>query len=302
MYGVVDIGSNTIRLVLYKVENNTVKQMLNKKSMAGLAGYISGRKMTPKGIGKAVEVLRECRQALDNIQTQEVFVFATASLRGIDNTSEVLQAIWEQCGFEVQVLSGKEEATFDYYGAVHSLQLTDGLLADIGGGSTELVFYKDKEILFSESLPIGSLNMYTRFVSGIVPTRQELLDIEKETLSQLKKLRLPTKGLSTEKLCGVGGTLRASCKLYNELYNVCPQAEKYSRNGVEGLLENVQDKRLISAVLKICPERIHTVFPGLAILKAVMDQYGCQTIDISSFGVREGYLYYHLQERGILHG
>ena len=148
MYGVIDIGSNTIRLVLYKVENNTLKPMLNKKYAAGLAGYINKKNcLSQKGMDKAVEILTEFREVTSNMGIREVFPFATASLRNIDNAQEVLETIEKSCGFQIRVLSGKEEAVFDYYGAVQDMDMGSGLLVDIGGGSTELVFYEDKQIL-----------------------------------------------------------------------------------------------------------------------------------------------------------
>ena len=135
MYAVIDIGSNTIRLVLYKIENNQIKSLLNKKSPAGLAGYINKDHCLKKsGIRKAVAVLSEFKEILDHMTIQEVFPFATASLRNINNAPEVLEAIRENCGFEVRILSGEEEAIFDYYGALQAMEMDKGLLTDIGGG------------------------------------------------------------------------------------------------------------------------------------------------------------------------
>lgn len=103
----------------YKIENNQIKSLLNKKSPAGLAGYINkDRCLKKSGIRKAVAVLSEFREILDHMTIQEVFPFATASLRNINNAPEVLEAIRENCGFEVRILSGEEEAIFDYYGAL----------------------------------------------------------------------------------------------------------------------------------------------------------------------------------------
>ena len=85
----------------------------------------------------------------------------------------MLQAIQEASGFSVRVLSGQEEATFDYYGAIQSAPPDSGLLADVGGGSTELVQFRDREVICADSIAIGSLNLYNRFVAGILPTRAE---------------------------------------------------------------------------------------------------------------------------------
>lgn len=121
MYGVIDIGSNTIRLMVYRVEDGAIHPVLNKKYATGLVGYINSKgRMSKEGIRKAVEILSELRAVTQQIRLREIFPFATASLRNITNTEEVLQAIQEASGFSVRVLSGQEEATFDYYGAIQS--------------------------------------------------------------------------------------------------------------------------------------------------------------------------------------
>ena len=149
LYGVIDIGSNTIRLVLYKLKGGVLLPMLNKKVAAGLAAYIEkDGHMTRKGIEKTVEVLYEFSQALDNVNAEAVYAFATASLRNITNSKEVVAEVSDRSGFDIRVLSGDEEATFDFYGATRITGEPDGFIADIGGGSTELVFYNEKEIVF----------------------------------------------------------------------------------------------------------------------------------------------------------
>lgn len=112
----IDIGSNTIRMVVYRVTDGTLHPVLNKKYATGLVSYINGKgRMSKEGIHKAVEILRELKEVAGQIHLQEVFPFATASLRNITNTEEVRQAIQAGTGFSVRVLSGQEEATFDYY-------------------------------------------------------------------------------------------------------------------------------------------------------------------------------------------
>lgn len=192
MYAVIDIGSNSMRLVLYKLADGEPRQMLNSKQPAGLAGYIDKeQQLTPRGVQKAVEVLQRFQAILDSVHPKRVYVFATASLRNIINTQEVLEEIRRICGLEVRVLTGQEEAIFDYFGALRTLNGPDGLLVDIGGGSTELVLFHDRQVTSACSLPMGSLNMYTRFVRDIIPTADELRDISRHAESLLKTVEFP---------------------------------------------------------------------------------------------------------------
>ena len=298
----IDIGSNTIRMVVYRVEDGVIHPVLNKKYATGLVGYITGKgRMSKEGIRKAVEILQELKVVSEQIRLQEVFPFATASLRNITNTQEVLQAIGQETGFLVRVLSGQEEATFDYYGAIQSAPPASGLLADVGGGSTELVQFRDRNVICTDSIPIGSLNLFHRFVDGILPSRSELRKIEAEVSSQLNKSVRAKGTAKIGQLCAVGGTARAALKLYNDLTgersdNTCCDVGFYDDYLAQITAES---KKLTNRILKIAPERIHTLTPGIAVLRTVARTFGIQSVVTSPYGVREGYLYYLLRERGV---
>ena len=166
LYCVIDIGSNTVRLVIYQLREGVLQPILNNKVAAGLASYVDKQnRMTPDGVRKLVSILRDFQQILSLLPDCQVFPFATASLRNIQNTDYVLQEIENLCGMRVRVLSGYEEAMLDYRGATRALDRSSGLMADIGGGSTELIFFKEGRVQAAESLPFGSLNLYRRFCS-----------------------------------------------------------------------------------------------------------------------------------------
>lgn len=304
MYAVIDIGSNTIRLVIYKIENNQIKALLNKKSPAGLAGYVNKNRCLKKsGIRKAVGVLREFREILDHMTIREVFPFATASLRNISNAPEVLDAIKKECGFDVRILSGEEEAVFDYYGALQAMEMDNGLLCDIGGGSTEIVSYRDHTIHTAVSLPIGSLNLYQSHVKSILPRKKELEAIRCHILEELKSL--PSIKYPVTDLCAVGGSARAALQMVRSLDKAEDSlSSAYPPQRLEDFLtEAVEEpEEFARRLLKTAPERIHTFLPGITVLSAIAEQYQIKRILTVPYGVREGYLYYLLEQRGEIHG
>ena len=208
-------------------------------------------------------------------------MFATASLRNIINTQEVLEEIRRICGLEVRVLTGQEEAIFDYFGALRTLNGPDGLLVDIGGGSTELVLFHDRQVTSACSLPMGSLNMYTRFVRDIIPTADELRDISRHAESLLKTVEFPA-----ERDC------------IPALYGDQSGYGGYPCKRIHKMLKRLKTDRreLLSAIVKTAPDRLHTLLPGLAILEAVANRYQCRSFAASPYGVREGYLMYMLEE------
>lgn len=304
LWGVIDIGSNTLRLAVYQLEGGQLQPMLNKKYPAGLAGYVEedGR-MNAAGIRRTVEILQSLKRLAVHIGLTELFPFATASLRNISNTEEVLDVIRKECGLQIRVLSGQEEALFDYYGAVRSVNLDRGLLVDVGGGSTELVFFRDSETVVAESIPVGSLNLFQKFISGLLPEKKELKKIRREIMGRLDQIPM-LESLSFDVVCGVGGSARGAQNLINALNGWPEDTNRYAcgrLKEVTDLLES-DPKRLIRQILKIAPERIHTLLPGIAVLRAVTDCYGAHTVLTSRYGVREGYLCHVLEERGIWNG
>ena len=296
MYGIIDIGSNTIRLMLYNITGGTIQPMLNKKFTAGLAGYVKKGRMTDKGIGKTVEILDEFRRILEYVQVKELFCIATASLRNIDNAEEVCAAVKDRCGFDIHILSGEEEAVYDYYGAMQSVDEPGGLVIDIGGGSTEFVFYEEMRITASSSIPLGSLTAYSSFVKNILPTEKEEKAITAAVLSALEAVP----GVGTPAvICGVGGSIRAAVKVYQELFGETLPKKRIPIDKLL-LIRTVKQELLAKAVLKAAPERIHTFIPGLLILSTIAEKWNIAEITVSTSGVKEGYLQARLQEQGVL--
>lgn len=291
MYGIIDIGSNTMRLSCYKIRDGKPEYVFHKKYMAGLASYINEEgRMSSKGIKKAVEILLNFKGIISSVDIGTVYVIATASFRNTVNTEEILKIIEEETGFMVQVISGEEEALCDYAGARYHFDAAEGMLADIGGGSTELVFYKDDAVLKAVSIPIGSLNMYTRHVKNLFPEKDEIKQIKNKALNELSKVN--GKDMESSIIIGVGGTNRAAGKLYNDLYDADKENKVLEASRVKKLAREItkNPKEGMKKILQIVPERIHTILPGMIILNTIVKYYNADKIYVSSWGVREGYL------------
>ena len=289
--GIVDLGSNTIRLSIYHWEGRQFKLLMNKKEMAGLAGYIKDGVLSDRGILVACQVLAGFKALLENFDIRDIHVFATASLRNIVNTEDAVDTICSVTGLPVEVVSGSDEATFSFLGAtVGGGAPATGLLADIGGGSTELVAYENGVITSGCSLPMGSLSLFTRHVSGLFPTREERHAIRDEVEAELERAK--TQGVRCAHLTGVGGTIRAAAKLCNDLSGADQSNRSIPAEEIRALYKDLKkgDQATLRQILRIVPDRVHTILPGLAILNAVLKSYEVETVLVSPCGVREGYL------------
>ena len=121
MYTIVDVGSNTIRMNVYDIRDDKLRLLFTKKATAGLASYVKDKRMSAAGVDRVVEVLEDFQETLANLNIPEMHVFATASLRNVENSHEAVAEIERRTGIAVQVLSGREEAELDFLGAAREL-------------------------------------------------------------------------------------------------------------------------------------------------------------------------------------
>ena len=296
--GIADVGSNTIRLSIYRWEGTQFKLLLNKKVMAGLAGYIKDGALSDSGILVACRTLAGFRALLDNFGLHDLYVFGTASLRNIVNTEDAVQTIREVTGLTVEVLSGADEAALSFQGAAAGGGASSGLLTDIGGGSTELVAYDGGRISSGCSLPMGSLSLYTRYVAGLFPTREERRAIREQVEAELERAR--TAKVRCRHLTGVGGTIRAAAKLCNDLAGTDPDNRIIPAGELQTLYKGLKkgDRDTLRQILRSAPDRVHTILPGVIVMTTVTHKLCKEQLYISRYGVREGYLCHKLLNAG----
>lgn len=165
-----------------------------------------------------------------------------------------------------------------------------GMVLDIGGGSTEWVCFSQGRIRHAASIPLGSLNLYNRCVETLLPSPKEQAKIRKQVKKALTGAPLPD--FPCPVICGVGGTIRGAGKLCNYLYKLPAGNRTITLNMVDGLLErfSAPAKADLQILLKIVPERVHTLLPGLVILSTLAHRCRGDAIEVSSYGVREGFL------------
>lgn len=288
---IIDIGSNSMRLTVYEVAGETFKILFREKSMAGLAGYVEEGRLSPEGIARACSGLLEFRETLAALDITAVAVFATASLRNIFNTAEAVWAIQTATGFSVEVLSGTEEALLGYYGAGLEVHCTSGAFLDIGGGSTEVVVFDQGQPVQSASFRMGSLSLYRSYVKKILPGDGALKRMKEAIEETVEEKALLDFSRCTHLIC-VGGTARAALKLCKKVYHLTPSSRTITMEQLEGLCQTLEtgDQNAIDLLLRHVPERIHTMVPGLLILRHLGRLFETKELVVCKYGVREGYL------------
>ena len=295
LYGIIDIGSNTIRMAIYLIEGDRIEFLMKQKHTVGLAAYVHDGVMAPEGIEKAIEVLQEFKSFLYSFNITKIYAFTTAALRNAKNSEAAVGAIEHAVRLPIRVISGDEEATYDFVGAIHGIPAENGLLIDIGGGSTEIVSYKEKVICRKVSLPIGSLLFHSKYVNGILPTITECLEMYREAEATIGA-ETAFADVREADLIGIGGSFKGGCALYNELFNMPKVNTRMEARRLTTPIGTFRRAHGISQemaimLMKAVPERLKTVMPGLIIADVLARRFQCREITYSDSGVREGFIY-----------
>lgn len=181
---IIDIGSNTIRLVLYKYEKNEgLREFGNIKTVARLRNYIeSDGEMSEEGIQLLANTLLSLRKIIDDYEVTDVKAVATAAIRQAKNKNKIISRMKKETGITIELLSEEEEAYFGFLAVAHTMDTPSAVTIDIGGGSTEVTLFTDKKLQKSYSFPFGTVSLKQNFVKG------ELInDLERKLLREFIK-------------------------------------------------------------------------------------------------------------------
>ena len=145
---IIDIGSNTVRLVLYECnDKHGLYEFGNFKTVARLRTYIlPDGKMSDEGLDVLAQTLISFKEIMDDYGVTDIYAAATAAVRQATNQQEIITEMHELTGIEVHVLSEEEEAYFGFVAVAHSVDTPSAITIDIGGGSTEITLYENKKL------------------------------------------------------------------------------------------------------------------------------------------------------------
>src|SRR6185437_1228581 len=204
---IVDIGSNSVRLVVYDGLGRAPTPIFNEKSLCALGnGVRTTGRLPAGGIEKALAALRRFKALISIMDVEDLHVIATAAARDAANGPEFVAAASEAIGVPVTLLSGAREAELSALGVISGFHDPDGIVADLGGGSLELVDVKGMRVGKGITLPLGGLSL----MDSAKGSHKAAAKIARETLAKAKLLDQ----LQGRTLYVVGGTWRALARLH----------------------------------------------------------------------------------------
>lgn len=291
LYPIIDIGSNTVKLAILD-EDKIFSQapVFFKAAPLGLRTKIENNRLKEEAADELCELIDCYVQTAQRLTKTPPIVFATASLRGLENAGEVLRTIRERCKVDAALIDGETEAYYSFLGARGSCPVKGGISVDLGGGSTEILSFRKDRVIHSVSLPFGCLTLYQKFFAE---GRSDFDGCSAFVREHLKELAPKMTGNS---ILLSGGSAKAVLKYKNFLQNKksftlgVKQMRKVKSHFDSGARE---EKQKIEAVLK---DRFRLIPPAVAVFSQIARFYGKDQVFVCRSGVREGCLFHFLQE------
>jgi exopolyphosphatase/guanosine-5'-triphosphate,3'-diphosphate pyrophosphatase len=286
---VIDIGSNSIRLVVYEGVARAPTVLFNEKMLAGLGrGIVSTGKLDPEAVKRAVEEFRRFRALSEQAGAETLHVIATAAAREAENGMDFIRRAEEILGTDIQVLSGREEAYYSALGVISAFHPADGIAGDLGGGSLELIDVKGEEIGDGITLPLGGLRLQDM-------AKNSPSAAAKIVREEIARAALLSEGVGRTFYC-IGGTWRNLARLHMNVtnyplavmhhYEMAPEA---IGDFLRELARNEMDK--VKGSERIPKSRRALLPYGAIVLQEIIRVMQPKNIVVSALGVREGYLY-----------
>lgn len=283
---VIDIGSNSVRLVVYRIVRSAAIPHFNEKVLAGLGrGLTETGKLSEKGRSSALEALKRYRAIITALDVEEISVIATAAVREAEDGAEFVSEAEEILEFPVRVLSGQDEAQLSARGVLFGTFDANGIAGDLGGSSLEFCRVGESSVIGGETHMLGPLSF---------DASTQISEREQRVAASLQSSELISAAPGGV-FYAVGGAWRAMAKLHIHLegyplailhgYRIAARdVEQFTRRIILG------SAHMQSQIREITGRAPQAIKHAALVLQKVFQIGGFEQLYISSNGVREGVL------------
>jgi exopolyphosphatase/guanosine-5'-triphosphate,3'-diphosphate pyrophosphatase len=305
----IDIGTNTILMLIgdYDKPSQQINVLFDIQRIPRLGkGVDSNKIISGESIQKAVKILNEYKEISIKHNSNKIIAAATSFLRDAHNKNEFVNKMKTETGIEIEILSGKDEARWTFWGGIYEqLQIADYKLQicslDIGGGSTEITLGENippvlnKNILLNHpiksiSLDVGSVRVNEKFLNTHPPSFENVVKAEEFINENLNKINFP---VADSKLIGVAGTITTLAAIKLKLIDydaVKVDGIVLSYTEVQGILDRLTPLPIeeLYSLGNFMEGRADVIIPGVLILRCFMQKFGFNKITVSTKGLRYG--------------
>ena len=295
----IDVGSNSIRLSVAEYDPSSGLRIIDEvKDQPRLAmGIAATGSLDPLAMERAIAALRRMKEVADRRQVSRIRAVATSAVREADNGREFVKRVKRETGIALEVVSGDVEAALSYRSVAHHFQLNHkrALIADIGGGSLEMVGAVNGLVEVTSSLPLGAVRLTEMWITGKRSAQKEVDDLRDWVRKRLKKA-LAKREWTNATMIGSGGTFTNLARMVRARRGVdvgeAVHGETVSTAEVEQMLEWLATKTSEErgAVPGLNPQRADIILAGLGVTAELLDLIEAPLLTVSAYGLREGLL------------
>jgi exopolyphosphatase/guanosine-5'-triphosphate,3'-diphosphate pyrophosphatase len=289
--GIIDVGSNSIRLVVYERASRAPLPVFNEKVLCGLArGLDATGRLNPAGVEMALANIDRFAALAHNMKVTSLDLLATAAVRDASDGPQFMHALESRPGIKAHIVSGQDEACFSGYGVMCGMPDASGVMGDLGGGSLELVALGRGRIGSSSTLPIGPLRLMS---SGKSDPKRIVID----AIEDVRWLREET----GKTFYAVGGAWRSFARLHMEqagypLHIIHHYDVPADEVRAVARLIAVQSAKSLEKMPGVSRRRIDTLPLACLALDRLLAALKPRNVIFSAFGLREGFYYSRLSE------
>ncbi len=296
--GIIDLGSNSARLVIVNLFEEGYFMVVDELKESVRLGQDMEKDgfLKPARVAETIKTLKMFRRLCDASGVGRIIAVATEAVRRAKNQRSFLDEIQANCGIKLRVLSPDEEAVLVYRGVINTMDIPKGLILEIGGGSTKIVYYNRRNLLNHVTIPYGAVNLTGMYAESGLKPEEQATEIEKLMLTQLEQVDWLKAVDQDAQMIGVGGSFR-------NLFKITKMVHKYPLDTVHNYRMLTEDFTPIYDMIKVLDldkkkkikglsaSRADILPAALAIMNAFIKYMHEDTIAFSGAGLREGIMF-----------
>ncbi|HUB01826.1 MAG TPA: Ppx/GppA phosphatase family protein [Terriglobales bacterium] len=306
-FAAIDIGSNSVRLKIARLQNGRLKELHEDREVTRLGEDVfTAGLLSPEAMSETVRVLRRFHRATQECGTDAVRVVATAALREARNSQAFLDWVRTRTGWTVEVISGLEEARLIHLGLVSSgrLGVRNVLLVDLGGGSCELTLSRRGQIRDTVSLSLGAVRLTGEFLRHDPPRKDELKQLEGYVGRGVARIQDRIRSARVGTVIATSGTAAALLSMASHLSHPKPGRSKFSRpkrQRTNGIVTREMMRAIVKQITRmtleqrqkipgIGPRRAEIICAGAVVYAQLLERCHLAGFRYSALGLRDGIL------------
>jgi exopolyphosphatase/guanosine-5'-triphosphate,3'-diphosphate pyrophosphatase len=296
-FAAVDVGSNSVRLKIARLQGRSLKQIFEDREVTRLGeGVFDAGLLSPEAMSDTVRVLRRFHRAVQDCGTDQVRVVATSALRDARNSRTFLEWVRSATGWNVEIISGLEEARLIHLGIIGNMRLgaSNALLIDLGGGSCELTLSRKGQIRDTVSLPLGAVRLSNEFLRHDPPRKGELLRMRRFIAREIGRIEDRVRAAHAGTVIATSGTAAALAGISSRLSraNKRRPANLVTRDGMRRIVKPttrlpLEQRRKIPG---IGPRRAEIIAAGAVVYAELLERCHLRGFRYSPLGLRDGIL------------